>query len=91
MAGSRVSRVPVKARAKADPGPVRSAADLAENRNRGAGPTRIGANTPVTPKGAASSSVRPAGAAIRDESHAATGKTIAQRANARRPGRNGRD
>jgi hypothetical protein len=86
MAGSSVSRVPVRAKTKADPGPAKSAADLAENRNRGAGPTRIGTNTPVTPRGAASSSVRPAGPAIRDESRSATGMTITQRANARRPG-----
>jgi hypothetical protein len=84
MAGSSVSRVPVRAKTKADPGPAKSAADLAEN--RGAGPTRIGTNTPVTPRGAASSSVRPAGPAIRDESRSATGMTITQRANARRPG-----
>jgi hypothetical protein len=86
MAGSRISRAPAKASTKADPGPVRSAADLAENRDRGAGPTRIGTNTPVTPRGAASSSVRPAGPAIRDLSHATTGMTITQRANARMPG-----
>jgi hypothetical protein len=90
QARSRVSRVPARAKPKTDPGPVTSKADLTENIRRGAGPTRAGSNTPVSVKGPASSSVRPAGPAIRDMSHSATGMTIAQRANSRMPGGKGR-
>ena len=87
---SRVARVPVKAKVKASPGPVTSKADLTENIRRGAGPTRVGSDTPVQTKRRSSSSVRPAGPAIRDMSRSAAGMTIAQRANSRKPGGKGR-
>ena len=60
-------------RARTDPGPVTSKADITEHVSQGAGPTRVGSNTPV-------SSARTAQAAIRDRSAAATGTTLFQKA-----------
>lgn len=70
---SRVSRIPAKAKARTDSGPVNSRADLKENTApaRGAGPTVSGANKPVgRPGGKAPAVTKPGGG------------TIAQRANA---------
>ena len=73
---SRVSRAPAPKAVKTDTGPVSGKADLAENRapRRGAGPTKVGSNTPVS---------RAAGKPpqVRDQSRSVTGTTIAQKAN----------
>lgn len=63
--------------ARTDSGPVNSKADVAEHvaPARGAGPTRVGSNTPV-------SSARTVPAAITDRSQAATGTSIFEKADA---------
>jgi hypothetical protein len=87
---SRVSRVPgmpkVKAPGKA-PAPMNAAADRKENLRRGAGPTRVGGNTPVPTKGPSASTAPDVPPGIRDLSAAQTGMTIVQRANSRGRGR----
>lgn len=79
---SRVTRAGTSAKPKTDPGPVKSKADLAENTapRRGAGPTRVGANTPVP--GGRNSRVSEASPRTRDMSQRTTGQSIVQRANA---------
>lgn len=61
--------------ARTDSGPVNSKPDVTEHVNQGAGPTRIGSNTPV-------SSAHTVAAAITDRSVAATGTTIFDKADA---------
>ena len=83
---SRVSRVPgmpvVKAPGKAPP-VMNAAADRQENVRRGAGPTRVGGNTPVPTKGPSASTAPDVQSGVRDLSAAQTGMTINQRANSR--------
>jgi hypothetical protein len=81
---SRVARVPVKAKLKTDPGPVTSKADLRENTApaRGAGPTKVGSNTPAPSRGRSSSTVKDASPRTRDLSQATSGQSIVSRVNA---------
>jgi len=67
-----------------DPGPVSSKADRQEHVNQGAGPTKVGRNTPVRVRGPKSASVKGRSNDSRtDTGHAVTGSTIAEQANAR--------
>ena len=81
---SRVTRAPVGAKPATDGRPRPSNADLAENRaqNRGAGPTKVGDNTPFPPHGPDRTSAPRLPAGVRDVSVHATGRTINERVTA---------
>jgi len=86
---SQVTRAPRARTEQRDPGAVGSKADLNEHTTarpgqQATGPTRVGANTPVPAKGPRQSSVPMVpGRGVQDQSSAATGSSIFEKADAR--------